>query len=174
MGSMQPDERVAGRQSPLRGASSADGLATSSSRATRTVTGRAGCGPRDQARRAYVQAVLERYLWLPVTPARVGPCDRRLARLLHQRGVPLATVLAALVIGAARRHFRRADAPELPPVRTLYYFLPVVEELRRYPPSEGYAEYLYSKLTPAAEAKTAVRQASLGALMDEARECRRE
>jgi hypothetical protein len=159
MGSMQPDALGAGRQSHLPGASSAGGPATSPSRATRAVSGRADRGARDRTGRAYVQAILERYVWLPVTPARVGPCDRRLARLLHQRGVPLATVLAALVIGGARRHFRRADAPELPPVRTLYYFLPVVEELRRYPSSEGYVEYLYSRLTPAAEAKAAACQA---------------
>lgn len=173
MRSPQPDAPGAGRQPRPRGASSAGGQATSSSRTVQAVTSHADRDPRD-ARRAYVQAVLERYLWLPVTPARIGPCDRRLARTLHQRDVPLATVLAALVIGAARRHFRSADAPELPPVRTLYYFLPVVDEVLRYPPTEGYAEYLYSKLTPAAERKAAACHVSPRRLpTDEAGECRR-
>lgn len=115
MGSMQPDALGAGRQSHLPGASSAGGPATSPSSATRAVSGRADRGARDRTGRAYVQAVLERYVWLPVTPARVGPCDGRLARLLHQRGVPLARVLAALVIGGAAslsacRQWRR-DGP---------------------------------------------------------------
>jgi hypothetical protein len=106
-----------------------------------------------EAGRIYVEAVLDRYLWLPGTPRRASRHDRRLARALYERGIALPTVQAALLLGAARRSFRAVDAPLLPPVRTLHYFLPLVEEVLQSPLSAGYDEYLESKLRPLAEAK---------------------
>jgi hypothetical protein len=106
-----------------------------------------------EAGRIYVEAVLDRYLWLPATPTRISRHDRRLARTLYERGIPLATVQAALLLGAARRAFRAENAAPLPPIRTLHYFLPLVEEVLQAPPAAGYCEYLESKLRPRAEIK---------------------
>ena len=105
------------------------------------------------AGRIYLEAVLDRYLWLPGTPTRTSRNDRRLARALYERGVPLAVVQAALVLGAARRAFRSESAPPLPPIRTLHFFLPIVEELLDEPVDTGYPEYLENKLLPLADAK---------------------
>jgi hypothetical protein len=105
------------------------------------------------AGRIYVEAVLDRYLWLPGTPTRISRHDRQLARTLYERGVPLPALRAALTLGAARRAFRSQDAPKLPPIRTLHYFLPVLEEILELPPDEGYLEYLEAKLVPLADAK---------------------
>ena len=41
-----------------------------------------------------------------------------------------------------RRLTRALDACPLSPVRSLYYFLPVLDELSPAPPPDGYLEYL--------------------------------
>lgn len=74
--------------------------------------------------------------------------DRRCARVLYRRGIPLATVDAALLLATARRTFRSQDRPPLPPVRALHYFLPVIEELLDQPLEPGYASYLARRLLP--------------------------
>jgi hypothetical protein len=114
------------------------------------------CGQRSSltdAGRVYVEAVLNRYCWLPGTPTRTSRHDRRLAAMLYERGLPLAIVQMALLTGAARRTFRKADALPLPPIRTLHYFLPLIEEMLEDPPAPGYIQYLEGKLLPYADAK---------------------
>lgn len=101
--------------------------------------------PADQER-IYLDAVLGTYSSLPGTPARPSRQDRRLARDLCRRGVPLRAVRTALLLAAARRSIR--SGPPLPPVRTLHYFLPVVEEVLELPPDPGYVQYLAAKLQP--------------------------
>ena len=109
--------------------------------------------PADQER-VYLEAVLEAYNSLPGTPDRPSRKDRRLARDLCRRGVPLRTVRTALLLAATRRTFR--SGPPLPPVRTLHYFLPVIEEVLKQPPEAGYVEYLAAKLNSFARKKTAL------------------
>jgi len=118
-----------------------------------TTQNRFGRSSATDAGRIYLEAVLDRYLWLPGTPTRTSRNDRRLARTLYERGVPLAVVQAALVLGAARRAFRSESAPPLPPIRTLHFFLPIVEELLEQPVDTGYPEYLENKLLPLADGK---------------------
>jgi hypothetical protein len=109
--------------------------------------------PPDQER-VYLEAVLEAYSSLPDTPDRPSRQDRRLARDLCHRGVPLRSVRAALLLAAARRTFRSGQP--LPPVRTLHYFLPAIEEVLEQPPEPGYTEYLAAKLKHSASKKTAL------------------
>ncbi len=42
----------------------------------------------------------------------------------------------------ARRNARPSYADSLPPVRSLHYFLPVIDETPPGPPTEGYLDYL--------------------------------
>ena len=109
--------------------------------------------PADQER-LYLEAVLTAYSSLPGTPVRPSRQDRRLARDLCRRGVPLSTVRAALLLAAARRTIR--SGPPLPPVRTLHYFLPAIEEVLQQPLVPGYVEYLAAKLKPFASQKSAL------------------
>ena len=97
-------------------------------------------------RRAYVQAVLAAYLKLPDTPSRSGPHDRRLAGQFHDRNIPLPTVKDALLLASARRVLRSQDAHPLAPVRSLYYFVPLIEELLETPLPKGYSRYLERKI----------------------------
>ncbi|MFQ5694973.1 MAG: hypothetical protein ACE5HB_03200 [Terriglobia bacterium] len=97
-------------------------------------------------RRAYVQAVLVAYLELPETPSRPRPPDRHLAGQLHQHQVPLSTVRDALLLATARRLLRPEQAPRLSPIRSLYYFAPVIEEIQQRPLPAGYSDYLKRKI----------------------------
>lgn len=91
---------------------------------------------------AYVQAVLSLYRRLPDTALRPRPADRRLAAELYRRGVRLDVLEVALRLAAGRRLARPRDAEPLPPIRSLHYFLPVIDELPQAPPPDGYLEYL--------------------------------
>ena len=90
----------------------------------------------------YVQAVLRLYRRLPGTPARPRRADRLLAAELHRRGVRLDIVEIALRLATARRLARSHDADPLTPVRSLHYFLPVIDEMPQAEPPEGYLDYL--------------------------------
>jgi hypothetical protein len=109
--------------------------------------------PADQER-IYVDATLATYVSLPDTPPRASRRDRQLAHELCRRCVPLRTVRAALVLASARRTLR--SGPPLPPVRTLHYFLPAIDEVLHQPPDPGYVAYLDAKLRSFASKKTAL------------------
>jgi hypothetical protein len=90
----------------------------------------------------YVQAVLNLYRRLPGTPERSRRADRHLATTLHRRGVRLDVVEIAMRLATARRNARPTDVDPLPPIRSLHYFLPLIDELPQGPPPDGYLDYL--------------------------------
>lgn len=90
----------------------------------------------------YVRAIIACYRRVISVGVRARREDHRLAADLHRRGVPLAVVEMALLLATARRRARPPEAPPLSPVRSLHYFLPVVEELLQTPPTDGYLDYL--------------------------------
>ena len=94
----------------------------------------------------YVRRVLEAYRKTPGTMGTVRRHDRTLASQLFQRGISLTVVENALVLAATRRLIRRSDALPLGTVRSLAYFLPVIEEVLEMRVSAGYFEYLRQKL----------------------------
>lgn len=98
----------------------------------------------------YVRQVLDAYRKTPGTMGTVRRPDRLLAAQLHQRGVSVTVVENALVLAAARRLVRAADAPPLGPVRSLAYFLPVIEEVLGMRVGPDYFRYLRHKLARSA------------------------
>ena len=94
----------------------------------------------------YVRRVLDAYRAAPGTCGVVRRPDRLLAVQLHERGVPAEAVENALVLAAARRSARSADAPPLMPIRSLAYFLPVVEEVLQLDVGADYFEHLRRRL----------------------------
>jgi hypothetical protein len=85
--------------------------------------------------RAYVCRLLEAYRTTPGTAGVVRRPDRILAAQLHQRGVALEAVENAFVLAAVRRTIRPNGAPPLGTIRSLAYFLPVIEEVLSVQPS---------------------------------------
>ena len=97
-------------------------------------------------RETYVRCLLESYRSTPTTAGKVRREDRRLAGRLYDQQIPLGVVQAALSLAASRRLFRSSQAPALAPVRSLYYFLPVIEEIRTQPIDPDYIRALEFKL----------------------------
>jgi len=100
----------------------------------------------EDSRQDYVRAVLAAYVGWADTPDRPRPADRVLAAQLYERDIALQIVRDALILAYARRTLRPPEAPPLPPVRSLYYFLPVIEELIKKPLPNMYIDYLKAKL----------------------------
>lgn len=86
--------------------------------------------------------IIDTYLRLPDTPSRARHQDQLLAAQLHQRGVSEVIIEAAFLLATTRRINRPPDAEPLTPIRSLRYFLPVIEELLRRPPAASYLTYL--------------------------------
>ena len=97
-------------------------------------------------REDYVRRVLEAYRNTPGTCGNLRRPDRLLAVQLYQRGISLNNVKNALVLAAVRRPIRPANAPPLTTVRSLAYFLPVIEEVLETEVGEEYYEYARQKL----------------------------
>ena len=94
----------------------------------------------------YIRKVLDAYRRTLGTTGAVRRNDRLLAAVLYHRGVPLTTVENALVLAAARRIARSPEAPPLQPVRSLYYVMPVINEVLEVRVSQDYYRYLQLKL----------------------------
>jgi hypothetical protein len=99
-------------------------------------------------RQRYADTVVRNYLRLPGTPLRASRRDRQLAASLYDRNIPQKAVWAAFVIAAARWAIRSPTQPSLPAIRTLYYFLPAIDEVLAISPEPGYVDYLAAKLQP--------------------------
>ena len=93
-------------------------------------------------REVYIQSVLSAYRQTPGTAGTVRRADRQLAAELYSRGVPLEAVENAMVLAAARRLLRPAEAPRLGTIRSLAYFAPVIEEVLELPVRPTYFQHL--------------------------------
>ncbi len=69
-----------------------------------------------------------------------------LAGQLYQRGVSVSVIENAFVLAATRRLMRPADAPPLGTIRSLAYFLPVIEEVLGMRVSPEYFQHVRRKL----------------------------
>ena len=72
--------------------------------------------------------------------------DRVLATQLYQRGISASVIENAFVLAATRRLMRPASATPLSSIRSLAYFLPVIEEVLDLRVSPDYFQYLRHKL----------------------------
>jgi hypothetical protein len=96
--------------------------------------------------RQYVLRLLEAYRTTPGTCGVIRRPDRVLAAQLYERGVPLDAIENALILAATRRMIRPDGAAPLPAVRSLAYFLPVVDEVLATDVSPTYYQHVRNKL----------------------------
>jgi hypothetical protein len=101
----------------------------------------------------YIHQVLEAYRKTPGTRGTVRRPDRVLAAQLYQRGVSVSVIENAFVLAAARRLIRPADAPPLGTIRSLAYFLPVIEEVLGLRISPEYFQHVRRKLERIAQTR---------------------
>ena len=107
----------------------------------------------DDGQEEYIRRVLEAYRQTPGTAGTVRRPDRVLAGQLYQRGVSVTVIENAFVLAATRRQMRAADAAPLGAIRSLAYFLPVIEEVLGLRVSPDYFQYLRRKLERAAQTR---------------------
>ncbi len=96
----------------------------------------------DIAKKHYIRKVLDAYRRTPGTTGTVRRSDRVLAAALYDRGVSATAVENALLLASSRRIFRHPDAAPLPPIRSLHYLLPVIDEVLQLRVSQDYFRYL--------------------------------
>ena len=89
----------------------------------------------------YVRKVLDAYRQTPGAGV-IHHNDRLLAAVLYQRGVPVTAVENAMLLAASRRIFRSPTAAPLQPIRSLHYFLSVIDEVLKGQVSPDYFAYL--------------------------------
>ncbi len=70
----------------------------------------------------------------------------RLARDWQQRGIPLNTILDALLMGACRKYSSWLNSGHTELIGSLRYFESVVTEMQEQPLPAGYGEYLRKKV----------------------------
>ncbi len=102
--------------------------------------------PSRAGQEEYIRQVLDAYRKTPGTTGTARRADRLVADQLRQRGVPLTVVENALVLAAARRMIRPAGSPPLGTIRSLAYFLPVIEEVLNMRVNPDYFRYLRHKI----------------------------
>jgi hypothetical protein len=100
----------------------------------------------DRSQAEYIRRVLQAYRQTPGTTGTVRRPDRLLAAQLYQRGVSVSVIENAFVLAVTRRLVRPADAPPLGTIRSLAYFLPVIEEVLGLRVSPDYFQYIRQKL----------------------------
>ena len=76
-----------------------------------------------------VTQVLALYLSLPQTSSRTSRTDRQLAAHWYAQALAWEMIEGELLLAVARRCLRDPTLPPLQPIRSLYYFVPVLEEV---------------------------------------------
>ncbi len=105
------------------------------------------------AKNDYIRTVLDAYRRTPGTTGVVRR-DDLLAAALYDRGVSVTAIENALILAASRRIFRSPDAVPLQPIRSLYYLLPVIDEVLQLHISQDYFRYLQFHIDRAQQKKT--------------------
>lgn len=98
------------------------------------------------AEKEFVARVLTLYLSLPQTPQRTSRTDLQLAKHWHAQPLAWTAIESAMLLAVARRSLRAPSLPPLPPIRSLHYFVPLLEEVLATPLSPEYVHYLRRKL----------------------------
>jgi hypothetical protein len=98
---------------------------------------------------AFCSTVLQSYQALPDTPNRFSRYDRALAERWFHQQIPLPLIQAAFALALLRRHLRPESWPPLPPIRSLHYFVPLLEEVSlQNPPYLDFCRFKAHHLFP--------------------------
>jgi hypothetical protein len=93
----------------------------------------------------YIRQILDAYRKTPGTAGTICRPDGVLATQFYQHGISVSVIENAFVLAAARRLMRPADALPLGTIRSLAYFLPVIEEVLGMRVSPEYFQHVRRK-----------------------------
>ena len=102
--------------------------------------------PNQQDQNDYVAETLKLYLELPETPRKANTNDRITAAGLYERSIEMTAIESAFLLASVRRLGRSPDLPPLSPIRSLAYFLPVIQEILDKQVGDDYLKYLRMKV----------------------------
>lgn len=95
---------------------------------------------------AYATSVREWFLSLGCVSGKFGAADVEIARQICRRGIPLAVVENATLLGACRKYGSWLQGQALEPILSLRYFEPLIAEIQNKPLPPGYSGYLRKKI----------------------------
>ncbi len=101
-----------------------------------------GNGATPDEEESYVGSVRKRFMTLGCTTGRFSPSDEQVARGLEQKGIPLAVIEDAMLVGACRKYVSWLNSGPSAPIASLHYFEPIIEEVMERPFPNGYRNYM--------------------------------
>jgi hypothetical protein len=112
---------------------------------------RAGNAVESPEQKTYVESVRECFLALGCGSGKFGAAEAAAARGMQNRGIPLAVIEEAMLMGACRKYTSWFEGRALEPIRGLSYFEPLIAEIQEKPFPPGYSSYLRGKVRQFAE-----------------------
>lgn len=112
---------------------------------------RAGIAVESPEQKTYVQSVRECFLALGCGSGKFGAAEAASARDMQNRGIPLAVIEEAMLMGACRKYSSWFEGRALEPIRGMSYFEPLIAEIQEKPFPPGYYSYLRGKVRQFAE-----------------------
>ena len=103
-------------------------------------------GAGSSASAAYVERVRRLFAGASCVQGAFSPADEHLAAKWHRDGTSLETFRRAFLLGCVRKSFALIDRPDSQPIRSLGYFEPLLEEVRRESFPESYWQHVESNL----------------------------
>jgi hypothetical protein len=107
---------------------------------------RAGNAVESPEQKTYVDSVREFFLALGCGSGEFRAAEVATARDMQRRGIPLAVIEAAMLMGACRKYISWFEGRALEPIRGLSYFEPLIAEIQEKPLPAGYSGYLRRKV----------------------------
>jgi hypothetical protein len=112
---------------------------------------RAASAVESPEQEAYVESVREYFLSLGCGSGKFGAAEAATARDLQRRGIPLALIEEAMLMGACRKYLSWFEGRALEPIQSLGYFEPLIAEVQGNSLPPGYSAYLRKKVKQFAE-----------------------
>lgn len=100
---------------------------------------------------AYIASVRDCFLALGCGNGKFGAADVATTRNLQRRGIPLAVVEDAMLLGASRKYMSWFEGKASEPIQSLTYFKEIIAEVQDKPFPPGYSAYLRKKVRELAE-----------------------
>ena len=91
---------------------------------------------------AYVDAIRKTFLEIGCGSGRFSASDEKTGAALEKRGVPLALVQDAILVGTCRKYISWLNNGSSEPIASLRYFEGVIAEIQEQPLPAGYTDHL--------------------------------
>lgn len=104
------------------------------------------CADRDAAQSSYIAAIQNAFLRPACVTSTFTAADEKLAQHWQQRGIPLATVEHAILLGTARKYAAWLNHGAGSPITSLEYFAGILSEVAHATANSDYWEYLARKV----------------------------